>query len=391
MAKKKNSPSSLLDSISNDLGFDNPEGQEEVVNMNDIILGKNDVDNLTEKETEPDPEEETEDKDGNHEDDTEIPKEVLNRINNNSSSDSQEDDNDEEDLNQNVDDNNDDQDTEDPNEAPVVGAFFDAFAEALNWDVADDEKPTSIDGIIKYIEDVVEENSKPEYADERIAQLDQYVKNGGRFEDFYNNQSQSVSYEQMDMEDESNQKAVVRDYMKMQGFTDEQISRKIERYEDADMLADEAEDAVEQLKAIKAEQLRIAQEQQEQARLAQEEQARQFMTDLNSSIASLNNIRGIAVPKEDRKALLDYITKTDADGLTQYQKDFNKNIVNNLIESAYFTMKGDSLLGNARRSGQTSAVSKLRTMMKHQTKNHSSLNATDEKAPQAWEIASKWL
>ena len=381
MAKKKNSPSSLLDSISNDLGFDNPEGQEEVVNMNDIILGKNDVDNLTEKETEPDPEEETEDKDGNHEDDTEIPKEVLNRINNNSSSDSQEDDNDEEDLNQNVDDNNDDQDTEDPNEAPVVGAFFDAFAEALNWDVADDEKPTSIDGIIKYIEDVVEENSKPEYADERIAQLDQYVKNGGRFEDFYSNQSQSVSYEQMDMEDESNQKAVVRDYMKMQGFTDEQISRKIERYEDADMLADEAEDAVEQLKAIKAEQLRIAQEQQEQARL----------TDLNSSIASLNNIRGIAVPKEDRKALLDYITKTDADGLTQYQKDFNKNIVNNLIESAYFTMKGDSLLGNAKRSGQTSAVSKLRTMMKHQTKNHSSLNATDEKAPQAWEIASKWL
>lgn len=204
MAKKKNSPSSLLDSISNDLGFDNPESQEEIVNMNDIILGKNDVDDLTEKETEPDPKEETEDKDGNHEDNTEIPEEVLNRIDNNSSSDSQEDDNDEEDPNQNIDDNNDDQDTEDPNEAPVVGAFFDAFAEALNWDVADDEKPTSIDGIIKYIEDVVEENSKPEYADERIAQLDQYVKNGGRFEDFYSNQSQSVSYEQMDMEDESN-------------------------------------------------------------------------------------------------------------------------------------------------------------------------------------------
>lgn len=391
MAKKKNSPSSLLDSISNDMGFDNPESQEEIVNMNDIILGKNDVDNLTEKETEPDPKEEPEDNNGTHEDSSEIPEEVLNRIDNNSSSDSHEDAEDEEDLDQDIDDNDDNQDTEDPNEAPVVGAFFDAFAEALNWDVADDEKPTSIDGIIKYIEDVVEENSKPEYADERIAQLDAYVKNGGRFEDFYNNQSQSVSYEQMDMEDESNQKAVVRDYMKMQGFTDEQISRKIERYEDADMLAEEAEDAVDQLKAIKAEQLRIAQQQQEQARLAQEEQARQFMTDLNSSIASLNNIRGIAVPKEDRKALLDYITKTDADGLTQYQKDFNKNIVNNLIESAYFTMKGDSLLGNARRSGQTSAVSKLRTMMKHQTKNHSSLNATDEKTPQAWEIASKWL
>jgi hypothetical protein len=63
--------------------------------------------------------------------------------------------------------------------------------------------------------------------------------------------------------------------------------------------------------------------------------------------------------------LYDYITKTDADGLTQYQKDFNNNIVNNLIESAYFTMKGDALLNTAKRNGKTSAADKLRTMMRH--------------------------
>jgi hypothetical protein len=105
--------------------------------------------------------------------------------------------------------------------------------------------------------------------------------------------------------------------------------------------------------------------------LDNEQRAMEFMNDLNSSIASLDNIRGISVPKEDRKALLDYITKTDADGLTQYQKDFNSNIINNLIESAYFTMKGDTLLGTAKRDGQTSAVSKLRNVLRHQTKNHS--------------------
>lgn len=115
------------------------------------------------------------------------------------------------------------------------------------------------------------------------------------------------------------------------------------------------------------------------------------MDSLNSSIASLDNIRGISVPKEDRKALLDYITKTDADGLTQYQKDFNKNMVTNLIESAYFTMKGDALLNTAQRNGQTSAASKLRTMLKHQSKNHTIYGAQEEKAPQAWEIASKFL
>jgi len=89
------------------------------------------------------------------------------------------------------------------------------------------------------------------------------------------------------------------------------------------------------------------------------------MNNLNSGIQNLDNIRGIAIPKEDRKALYDYITKTDADGLTQYQKDFNANMVNNLIESAYFTMKGDTLLGNAKKNGQTSAANKLRTMLRH--------------------------
>lgn len=195
MARKKNSPS-LLDNISGDLGFDNPEKQEEITNMNDLILGKEDVDDLTEKE--PDPKQETEDNKGSLDDDSEIPEEVLNRIENSSEPKEDETSKEEEIKTE------EEQEEIDPNEASMVGAFFDAFAESLNWDVTDEERPTSIDGIIKYIEDVVEENSKPEYSDERVAQLDQYIRNGGRFEDFYNNQSQSIQYDTLDMEDESN-------------------------------------------------------------------------------------------------------------------------------------------------------------------------------------------
>lgn len=231
--------------------------------------------------------------------------------------------------------------------------------------MAEEDKPQSIDGLINYIEDVVEQNSKPTYADDRIAQLDQFVKNGGSFEDFYGNMSQTMSYDNMDMEDESNQKAVVRDYMRMQGFSDEQINNKIERYDDAGLLEEEANDAVLRLKQIRQQELEMQQAQQEEYARIQEEQARQFSNDLVSNINSLTSIRGIAVPKEDRRALFDYITRTDADGLTQYQKDFNKNQVQNLIESAYFTMKGDTLLGEAKRSGETTAAQKLRTMLRH--------------------------
>jgi len=63
--------------------------------------------------------------------------------------------------------------------------------------------------------------------------------------------------------------------------------------------------------------------------------------------------------------LFDYITKVDASGMTQYQKDFNKNMTENLIESAYFTMKGDALIGEAKRTGQTTAAEKLRKMLRY--------------------------
>lgn len=383
MRKKKNSPS-LLDSL-DDLGYTNIERGGGVADLDRDDYEEtdsSDVDKLIE-ENEPDVVDTTpEDREDPMDDKSEIPDDVQKRMNNEPPVTTDEGLGEEETV----------EDVQpDPNEAQNIGAFFDAFAEALNWDVEDDEKPTTVEGLIDYIGDVVEQNSTPTYADERIAQLDNYVKNGGRFEDFYQAAQQELTYDNMDMEDESNQKAVVRDYMKLQGFDDEQINRRIERFEDADMLMEEAEDAVDRLKKIQEGRIAQAAEQQARIKAAQEEQARQFMTDLNSSIGSLDNIRGIAVPKEDRKRLLDYITRTDADGLTQYQKDFNANMINNLIESAYFTMKGDSLLGEAKRNGQTSAASKLRNMLRHQTKNHSTYDANEENKHQLLDVASKFF
>ncbi len=37
-------------------------------------------------------------------------------------------------------------------ESSQVGAFFDAFAESLGWDVSDEERPDSIEGLISYIQ-----------------------------------------------------------------------------------------------------------------------------------------------------------------------------------------------------------------------------------------------
>jgi hypothetical protein len=59
--------------------------------------------------------------------------------------------------------------------------------------------------------------------------------------------------------------------MKLQGFDDEQINRRIERFEDADMLMEEAEDAVDRLKKIQETRIAQAAEQQARIKAAQEE------------------------------------------------------------------------------------------------------------------------
>ena len=388
MARKKKNPLGDFENALNSLGFGGQEGGDSVTDIdnqdvvNQVLDDPNDdIENLDNPDTTVTEDNKDTTTDPNvREDDTEVPDNILN----NTSDTNTVEENEQEET---VEDNN----TEIPGEAEQVGAFFDAFAEAAGWSVDDSERPKNVDEFVEYMSKVAEENSIPQYADDRIAQLDQYVKNGGRFEDFYQTQQRSMYYGNIDIEDESNQKAVVRDYYKLQGMNDEQINRKIERYEDADMLEDEATDAINYLKAYEAQQAQYMAQQQEAQRQAQEQQAAQFVEDLTNGINGLADIRGIAIPKEDKKALYDYITKTDADGLTQYQKDFNGNLVNNLIESAYFTMKGDALLGEAKRNGQTSAASKLRNMLRHQTKNHSSYNVGTEKQPQLLDIASRYL
>ena len=363
MARKKNS--TAFDNAFNSLGLTNPEGGESIVNLDDlglddpdttIVQGDDNIDNPDGNEPPVDgnepPKSDDKSADGLGDDidnpptNNEPPTEPSNI-----------DDGDD------VDDPNNDPDG-DVNEATQIGAFFDAFAEELGWEVDDDEKPTSINGLIEYIQDVVEENSKPQYSDERIARLDEYVRNGGNFDDFYNNMSQDIQYEKLDI-------------------------RKIERYEDAGVLEDEASDAIERLKIYKQQQIEQQQKVQEEYRQQQEQQAMEFVNSLNNTITNLKTIRGVNIPKEDRKLLFDYITKVDATGQTQYQKDFNKNMVNNLIESAYFTMKGDALISEATKNGQTTAANKLRQMLRHSQKNHSTYNIDDKKRSVA-DIASMW-
>lgn len=253
---------------------------------------------------------------------------------------------------------------EDNNEENVVTNFFDAIAEKLNWEFEEDEdKPKSVDELINYFQNVIEENSKPEYSSEEVEALDNFVKQGGDLKKYLTIDAE-LDLDDIDIEDEANQKLVVKQLLKEKGFSTKKIDKLVSRYEEAGLLEDEAQDALEDLKEIKEEKKKQLLEDQKKAYQIQLQRQQQFYDNVVSEIKGLKNIRGITVPEKDKKVLMDYILKPDTDGKTKYQKDYAKGGVKNLIESAYFTMNADKLIEAAKREGNNSAIDKFRRSLK---------------------------
>ena len=258
-----------------------------------------------------------------------------------------------------------DNDTSDDNKSEeVIVNFFDSLSEQLGWDdVDDEEKPKTAEELIEYFRDVIEENSVPNYASEEVEKLDEFVRNGGNLKDYFSIDA-DLDLDNIEVEDnEINQKLIVKEFLKEKGFSTKQIEKKITKYEDAGILEDEATDALVALRDIKAERKeKLLEQQQKQAREA-EKQQQEFFQNVVSEIKGMNSIYGIDIPEKDKRALLEYIFKPDANGVTKYQKDYAKSL-KNLITSAYFTMKGDSLITIAKQKGRKDALDNFKNSLR---------------------------
>ena len=251
-------------------------------------------------------------------------------------------------------------------ESEAITAFFDTLSDKLGWDdVEEDEKPKTAEDLIEYFREVIEDNSKPDYASEEVEKLDEFVRNGGNLKDYFQIDA-DLDLDDINIEDdEVAQKAVVRMLLKEKGFNAKQIDKKISKYEDAGLLEDEAQDAIEDLKEIREEKKKqLLEDQQKQAKLAQRKQ-QEFFNNVMNEIKGMDNIYGIAIPEKDKKALLEYIFKPNSQGVTKYQEDYAKSL-KNLVTSAYFTMKGDSIINIAKKEGKKDAIDNFKNSL---TKN----------------------
>ena len=291
-----------------------------------------------------------------------------------------------------IEEEDDDAEVEDT-QSEAIESLFDAISEEIGWEFdendPEDVKPKTVTELVKYFKDVITESSVPEYSSEDVQKLDEFVRNGGKLEDYFQ-AGNGIDYETIDITDENNQKKVITALYKEKGWEDARITKKLERYEDAGVLEDEAEEAVELLKKIESEKKEALLEGQKKTAEEAKQKQQKFYGDVVNEIKGLSDIRGIKISKDDRARLAEYIFKYDSNGVTQYQKDYAKS-VKNLLESAYFTMKGDALISAAKSEGNSTAMQRLKNSLKTTGSRKSSKRVTASADGSIWSNLAQQL
>jgi hypothetical protein len=269
-------------------------------------------------------------------------------------------------------------DTED--ETEIVTPFVDLFTQELGWEMGDDEKPKTITELVAYMNDIIEANSKPSYASDDIEKLNKYVEEGGDIKTYFSDIfGDGIDPESIDLSKENNQKLVVTKNLEQKGYSEDRIKKMVSRYEDAGTLEDEAEDALELLKEFKEKRKEQLLKDQEKVSQVQKKQQLDFVKNVEGTVKGLTSIRGIPISLKEKQTLLDYVFKPTSDGRTSYQKDYEKNHLN-LIESAYFTMKGDALLKKIETKATSDAARTLKEKLKPKSTTKPGRNTRDIEA-----------
>lgn len=249
-------------------------------------------------------------------------------------------------------------------EPEITALVNEKLSEALNWDITGEDAPKNIEEIVDFMKELVAEASVPSYANEEVRKLDDYVKNGGDIKRYYDTLvSGKVNVDTVNLENEYDQRSVVKEHLSNQGYSETMINRKLKNYEDAGVLDSEAEDALELLKEYnkKEEQKLLENAKKDAERLKQEQQ--NFITTVQESIKALDTIGEFKLTPKEKEELERYILVPGRDGMTELQRESSSDI-STLLETAYFLKNRKALLSNAKKQGESTAVKNLHEKLK---------------------------
>src|SRR5690606_30436821 len=107
-----------------------------------------------------------------------------------------------------------------------------------------------------------------------------YLEKGGDPAKYIQTLEQPIDFDNFDLEDEGNQKRVVKELLASQGYTSEEIDEEIKDYEDALILAKKAKTAANKLKGVYSKQKENLLAQQEEETQQRKKQVEEYISNI---------------------------------------------------------------------------------------------------------------
>jgi hypothetical protein len=272
-------------------------------------------------------------------------------------------------------------------------SLYEGLSKILGYEI-DGEFDESVEGVAAYTKAVGERIAQEELQDlfESIPDVKEYLQfrlNGGDPQKYFESKYGDVDFSKysVDEKDETTQEVVVRKYLGLQGYSEDEINETVKDYKDTGLLFKSAKAAANRLtESQRSRREQIIADQAERAR-AQEVEREQTIAQI-TSVIDKGSLQDIIIPEKDRKDFRAWLLQPDAKGVTRRQVDMQKLTIEQKLQLEYLAFKGFNLNDLVKKEA---TKTRLEFLKKQTTPKTSRLGGTGSKvkAPQAGKLDFK--
>lgn len=229
--------------------------------------------------------------------------------------------------------------TQDTEESSTLKVFASWLGEKGLVDYDEETFEDSEDGLKKLMSSTVEKEVEKykQGLPEDVHKLVEFVEAGGNPKDFMDAYYNQSSWADFKLEDESDSKTVLKEYLKAQGEDEEEINETLDTYEVSGILEKKAKAALTKLQnAEKGYQEQLV-EVQKKYDAEQKVLAKKQYEDFKAELYAKEEIQGFKLTPKMKDNLWDFIMKPDKTGKTGLQKH-NETNQNAQFMYAYLAM-----------------------------------------------------
>jgi len=223
------------------------------------------------------------------------------------------------------------------------------------------------DGVVAFTQTVANEIAKEQldsvfgqYPD--VEQYLQYRYNGGDPKKYFQATAPQVDYGSIDIdaEDVGTQRAVVQEFLRRNGYTDDEAKETVQEYVDAGILERHATRSLGKLKTMQEREAATIMEQQQKEAQARQHQVQEQWTNIKSTIDT-GRVRDFEIPAADRKKFFGWMSEAvDNQGNTQRLIDRQSMNIETQVAMEYLLWKNFDLNKLVANSANTAKAQNLK-------------------------------